>query len=458
MTSFDGKFYLPTDAGFEEAAMGRIFNGRRPDRRPDAVLYAESDQDLIQAVKLAKEKDWQIAIRSGGHSWAAWSVREGSLLIDLSKLQDVSYDEATGIAKARPAVQGGMVLDPWLAERGRFFNGGHCPPVGIGGFLLQGGQGWCARGWGWAAESVVAVDVLTAEGEIVRADATQNQDLYYAARGAGPSFPGIVTNFYLQTRPRFKHVGHTVQLFDIEHFEDVMRWMYSVHNDIHQDVEIVIVSMTPPAPEGQEAKRVLVVSGVALTESQEASEEASKLFLTNPILDKAIVSKFAKTSTLAEQREDQIRANPEGWRYFVDNIWVDGDTEEIIQRIKPLFVDLPEPEGFTIWFSMGPVRQLPDMALSMQSPAYVATYLLSENENNDPRNRKWLDDAMVHAQAVTKGTYLGDSDFGNRQLKFMEDENFARLQQIIADRDPDNLFVRYLAKDPSTLNKNHWEL
>ena len=101
MTQFDGKFYLPTDAGFEEAAMGRIFNGRRPDRRPDAVLYAESDQDLKQAVKLATEKDWQIAIRAGGHSWAAWSVREGSLLIDLSKLEGASYDEATGIATAK---------------------------------------------------------------------------------------------------------------------------------------------------------------------------------------------------------------------------------------------------------------------------------------------------------------------------------------------------------------------
>jgi hypothetical protein len=107
---------------------------------------------------------------------------------------------------------------------------------------------------------------------------------------------------------------------------------------------------------------------------------------------------------------------------------------------------------------MGPVRQLPDMALSMQSPAYVAAYLLSENENRDGANRKWLDDAMVHAQPVTKGTYLGDSDFGNRQLKFMEDANYAKLQEIIASRDPENLFVRYLAKDPSTLNKNHWEL
>jgi hypothetical protein len=234
--------------------------------------------------------------------------------------------------------------------------------------------------------------------------------------------------------------------------------MYSIHNDVHKDVEIVIISMCPPAAPGEKPKRKLIISGVALTDSQEASEEASKLYLTNPILDKAEASKFAKTSSLAEQREDQIRANPEGWRYFVDNIWVDGETEEIIQRIKPLFVDLPEPEGFTIWFSMGPVRKLPDMALSMQSPAYVATYLLSEDITHDSRNRKWLDDAMEYAQPVTKGTYLGDSDFSNRQLKFMEDENFARLQQIIQERDPENLFVRYLAKDPSTLNKNHWEL
>jgi hypothetical protein len=84
------------------------------------VLYAESDQDLIQAVKLAKEKDWQIAIRSGGHSWAAWSVREGSLLIDLSLMQEVSLDQASGIATVRPAVKGGEVLDPWLAEHDLF--------------------------------------------------------------------------------------------------------------------------------------------------------------------------------------------------------------------------------------------------------------------------------------------------------------------------------------------------
>ena len=458
MTTFSGDLFYPSDPGFEDAAMGRIFNGRRPDRRPNAVLFAESDQDLKSGLQLAKANGWQIALRSGGHAWAAWSVREGSLLIDLSRMQDVSYDETTGIASARPAVRGGEVLDPYLTERDRFFNGGHCPSVGIGGFLLQGGQGWCARGWGWAAESVVAVDVLTASGEIVRANANQNSDLYWAARGAGPSFPGIVTRFHLQTRPRFKHVGHAVQIYDLKDFKEVMRWMYSVHNEISKDVEIVVVSMTPPSQNGEPRKRVFAVTGVALTDSFDQAEEALAHFQTCPVLDRALVNEKHMTSSLAQQRVEQERMNPEHWRYFTDNIWVDGDTEEILEKIEPLFRDLPEPEAFTIWFSMGPVRELPDMAFSMQSPAYVATYLVSNNEENDASNRSWINSAMAAAQSVTKGQYLGDSDMGNRQLKFMADENFARLQQIIAERDPENLFVRYLAKDPATVNQNHWEL
>jgi hypothetical protein len=457
MTNFDGELFLSTDAGFEDAAMGRIFNGRRPDRRPEAVLFAESDNDLKQAVALAKEKGWQIAIRSGGHSWAAWSVREGSLLVDLSRLQEVSMDQATGIATARPALKGGEVLDPWLAERDRFFNGGHCPTVGIGGFLLQGGQGWCARGWGWAAESVVAIDVLTAAGEIVRADANQNQDLYWAARGAGPSFPGIVTNFHLQTRPRFKHVGHTVQVFKMSDFKEVMQWMYEAHNQISPDVEIVCVSLTPPSVNGEPRERVFVVTGVALVDSHEEAAIALAPFQENPIIDRALVNEKHITSSLAQQREEQIRMNPEHWRYFVDNIWVDGETDEIIEKIEPLFRDLPEPEAFTIWFSMGPVREIPDMAFSMQSEIYFSAYTVWEDEADDERMQGWTANAVRTMEPWTKGQYLGDSDLSKRQVKFMSDENFAKLKTIQAVRDPQNLFVGYLAGPNGATNRNHWE-
>ena len=130
---------------------------------------------------------------SGGHSWAAWSVRDDALLIDLGGLRDIAYDPATGIAAVRPAVRGGTELAPYLAARGRAFPGGHCESVGLGGYLLQGGQGWNSRSWGWACENVIGIDAVTADGRRVHADADENADLYWAARGAGPGFPALVT-------------------------------------------------------------------------------------------------------------------------------------------------------------------------------------------------------------------------------------------------------------------------
>src|SRR5690606_8572690 len=214
-TAFDGRLVLPADADWEQARVGRVFNGRRPDRQPDAVLIAGSVADVQRGVRLAAQRGWTVAVRSGGHAWAAWSVRDGGLLIDLGALDDIEYDETTHIVEAGPAVKGGEVLSPYLEERGRFFNGGHCPTVGIGGFLLQGGQGWNQRGWGWAAEAVVAVDVVAADGELVRADASQTTDLYWAARGAGPTFPGVVVRFHLQTRPLSRAIAHTVHGYEL---------------------------------------------------------------------------------------------------------------------------------------------------------------------------------------------------------------------------------------------------
>ena len=139
MSDFKGKFFLPTDADFTEAVFSRVFNHRRPtDRLPSAVLRAADVDDVIAGVKWAKANNLAVTVRSGGHSWAAWSVQNDTLLIDLEHLTEARYDEATGIAWAQPAIQGGNVLDPFLAERGRFFNGGHCPPVGVGGFFV----GW----------------------------------------------------------------------------------------------------------------------------------------------------------------------------------------------------------------------------------------------------------------------------------------------------------------------------
>ena len=450
------RLYHRGDDGFEDAVIGRLFNGRRPDRRPDAVLIAESEQDIVDGVRLAKQNDWTVAVRSGGHAWAAWSVRDGGLLIDLGNLRDMTLDLASGIATAQPAVKGGDELSPYLEANGRFFNGGHCPSVGIGGFLLQAGQGWNQRGWGWGAESVIAIDVVTADGELVRADAARNSDLYWASRGAGPSFPGIVTRFHIATRPLSGFLGHTVQVYRPEDFTEVMTWLYGIHASISTEVEIVAVGTTSPAERGPR-ERQFIVTAVVFAADEAEGRAALAPFNSSPALDRAVLVQDCARSSLAEQRVEQERMNPERARYITDNIWVEGEVAEIVERIRPLFVDPPTPDAFAIWMSNAPVRPLPDMAFSLQTEAYVAAYTVYDDPAEDEPNRAWLNQVMANAQPVTAGQYLGDSDMTNRQLKFMADENYTKLKQVIAQRDPEGRFQRYLAADPATVNRNHWQ-
>ncbi len=121
---------------YERARVGRAFNHRRPSRFPLAVVEATTEGHIVGAVLLANQLGCRVSVRSGGHSWAAWSVRDDAILIDLGKFFHFHLDNATGI----PSMTGRRV-DRLLDPHGRMFHGGHCPDVALGGFLLQGGNG-----------------------------------------------------------------------------------------------------------------------------------------------------------------------------------------------------------------------------------------------------------------------------------------------------------------------------
>jgi FAD/FMN-containing dehydrogenase len=144
MPSFGTPVIWKDNPGYEQARVGRVFNHRRPDRYPNGVLEATSVGDVVAGVKLAHELGCRVSVRSGGHSWAAWSVRDDAILIDLGRLNFMELNESKTIAKVSPSTTG-RILNGYLATHGKMFGGGHCPDVGLGGFLLQGGMGWnCA--------------------------------------------------------------------------------------------------------------------------------------------------------------------------------------------------------------------------------------------------------------------------------------------------------------------------
>jgi len=443
---FTGQLLRRGDEGFDSAVLSRLFNQRRPQGRPAAVLRAAGAADVAAGVRLAAAEGLQVAVRGGGHSWAGWSVRENTLLIDLAAFSGMGYDPATGIVTAGPAVRGGVDLDPFLAGRGRFFAGGHCPTVGLGGFLLQGGMGWNCRGWGWAAESIEAMQVVTASGEVLWCDEGENADLFWAARGAGPGFFGVVTAFRLRTRPRYRELTQTTYVYPAGLAGDVLGWLHHARHDVPPSVELVAVGITPPLPpELGHGGPVLVVDGVSF----DGGAASLAALDTCPVAGRALVRKVAQPVTMAELRAEQVRANPEGHRYVVDNAYLAGEPGAMIPALAPAFADLPTAKSFSLWFDLAhlPARPLPDMALSVQTDIYFATYVVCADPAQDGRCRSWTDDTMHRLGPFSAGCYLGDSDLTVRPGRFMSGGAWNRFRQIRAARDPDRRFAGYPCAD-----------
>ncbi|GAM35790.1 hypothetical protein TCE0_017r04386 [Talaromyces pinophilus] len=428
-------------ATYEDARVGRVFNHRRPHRFPLAVVKASSVDDIQAAVKLAIEKNCRVAVRSGGHSWAVWSVRDQSILIDLGNYKELEVDEENRLARATPSVTGKELNGRLISEYGLMFPGGHCPDVGLGGFLLQGGMGWNCRNWGWACERVRAVDVVTARGELVRCTPVENPDLYWAARGAGPGFPGIVTKFHLELTPYpaggFRSSGY---IYPRHMYREAFDWVISITPGFDQDTEIVLVSKY--AEDSDEL--CILVLFVTMKNSPKEAENA--LITAQETRPKGCIDEwFCQIDSLENQYIAQGKANPDHHRYCCDNAYID-NSANVPAVLEDAFLTLPHRKAFAIWYAMNPCsrRKLPDMALSMQSDHYFALYTVWEDEVDDERCQKWVHDIMKKVESHSVGAYLGDSDFQVRQTRYWADENAKRLMNIRRKWDPQGRICGYL--------------
>ena len=129
------------DPDYEATRRRMVWNPRLPDRFPEVIVTVASDQDVVEAVRLARTRGLPISVRSGGHNWVGSSLRDGGMLVDLSRLNAVTVDPAARTAAAQPAIKNTELVAA-LAPHGLAFPAGHCPTVAIGGYLLAGGQGW----------------------------------------------------------------------------------------------------------------------------------------------------------------------------------------------------------------------------------------------------------------------------------------------------------------------------
>jgi FAD/FMN-containing dehydrogenase len=191
-----GEALKPGNDGYSSAR--KVWNGWI-DRYPALIVCCTDSSDVIRAVEFARDQHLAVAVRSGGHSAPGYSVCDGGLVIDLSRMRDISIDPVQGLART----QAGPSLGEFVSRSqayGLATTTGTVAGTGLAGLTLGGGIGWLMGKYGLTIDNLLSVDIVTADGRVLTANATENPDLFWGVRGGGGNF-GIVTSFEFRLHP-----------------------------------------------------------------------------------------------------------------------------------------------------------------------------------------------------------------------------------------------------------------
>lgn len=238
MTSLTGRVLYPGDPGWEDA---RKNYDTRFDVQPRAVVYCQGAADVAGAVRWARANDVPFRARSGRHSYEGYSLIEGGLVIDLGDMDNVSVDREAGTADIGAGIYM-LECSEWLGEVGVTIPLATGPTVGLGGLTLGGGFGLTSRKFGLTCDSLLAVEMVDARGEVIRASAQEHPDLFWACRGGGGGNFGIATRFTFRVHPVSLVAAFMVQ-WNWDQFDDVVAnwqtWAYEVDDGVSGALQLV---------------------------------------------------------------------------------------------------------------------------------------------------------------------------------------------------------------------------
>lgn len=434
----DGRLVRRGESGYEAARQAAVWNARKPDRHPDRILLAASEEDVVWGVRSAAAAGERVGVRSGGHSWYGNGVRDGGLLIDLSGLDGITIDAAGRTAAVGPGVAG-RALDAELAERGLFFPVGHCGSVGLGGFTLGGGYGWNSRAAGPACLSLRGLDVVLASGELIHADDATEPELMFAARGAGPGFFGIVTRLHLALapRPRMLRIGH---VYPLDAHDEVLQWALELLPSLPAEVEASVRVGHSEVAGGP----ALTLTGLAFARPQGGTEPAALLAPLEraPFAARAL-HRFAVPIDRLPDLHD--RGDGPALRWDVDGIWTHSAAAQIIPAARAAgLAEVPGEHSFVLWMLWGGHPEREDACWSMQAPLYLSPNAGWARAVDDARHEDWVDAALRGLADHRAGVQFSDANLPARGGAGLRAEPARRVEEIRAVYDPEGRFHSYL--------------
>ena len=439
-----GRHVFRGDDGYEPTRRATVWHQRVPDRYPEVIVQAVDADDIIAGLCYAKANGHQVSIVSGGHSFAANHLRDGVVLLDVSRFDHATIDAEKRLAVVGPG-KGGSALMADLEAQGLFFPGGHCKGVCVGGYLLQGGYGWNSRVLGPACESVVGLDVITADGEQIHCDADHHADLYWAARGAGPGFFGVVTSFYLKLYPRPAVCATSLYIYPFDLADEVYTWARSVSAEVDRRVEMQMLA-TRSVPEMGLDIPAIVCASPAFADSEKEAEKALSIFETCPVADRAIIKNPYLPTDLPSWFDIVMTHYLADHRYTADNMWTSASARQLLPGIRTILETMPPHPSHFLWLNWGPSPIRQDMAYSVEDEIYLALYGSWKDPADDDEYGAWARSNMAAMSQLATGIQLADENLGERPARFATDKAMARLDTVRAAYDPDGLFSSWMGR------------
>jgi FAD/FMN-containing dehydrogenase len=436
-----GEVVTPGDPGY--AAASRIWNGSH-DRHPALVVRCTGAADVIAAVGFARSNDLPIAVRGGGHSIAGFSTIDDGIVIDLSQMNEVRVDPI-----ARSATVGGGAVwadvDHETQAYGLATTGGLVSSTGVAGFTLGGGIGWTMRKFGLACDNLVAADVVTADGRLVRANETAHQDLLWGLRGGGGNF-GIVTQFEFELHPLGPMVYAGPIFYPGAAAGDLLRafrdWAGDAADEITGLVNLTAAPPLPVIPAEWHGKKVAAFLAVSTGPVEEGEGLVSRMReVAEPIADLLGPMPYTMMQTLIDPLwERGVHA------YFKATNLARLD-DELIDSLCELHLDTPGPQCEIHVHQMGgAVGRVADgaTAFAERSMPFVLNAVTASREPSaDSAHTEWARAVVASASSASTGrayvNFLGDPDAA--QSAYGE-ETYARLVELKNEYDPTNVFRR----------------
>lgn len=432
------------EAGYETARLDTVWNGLVPERFPDVIVQAHNADDVDSALRYARANGHRVGVCSGGRSWVANHLRDGGLLLDVSHLDHCSVDPERMTADVGP----GKIASVFAAEldaQNLFFPAGHCEGICLGGYLLQGGYGWNSRALGPACESVLGLEVITADGEHFYCDPESNPDLYWAARGSGPGFFGVVTSFKLRVYPRPAVWGTCLYMYPIELADEVFTWARSISGELDHRVELQMHTARSFPGAGLEEPGITIASPVFADSEDEAAKALAPLG-SCPVIDKAIVGLPYAPTTLANWYTAVMTSYPKGHRYIADSMFTSASAEELLPGIRRIIETMPPHPSHFIFTGWKTSPSRTDMVYGLEDDIYMALYTIWQDPADDERYRDWAASNMAAMSHLATGIALADENLCRRPARFITEPNMARLDRVRAAYDPDGRFHSYLTR------------